>query len=64
MSAQRWYSVPEAAAYFGIKPKTLYSHAARGNLPPEAILHIGTQIRINIAAVEKANAGREIGEPR
>ncbi len=53
MEPRRWYSIPVAAEYFGMKsPKTLYSLAARGRLPEGSVLKIGRQIRLNIAAIE------------
>jgi len=50
---RRWYSIPEAAAYFSIKPKTLYSLAARRRLPERAILKLGRSIRLNIEVIER-----------
>jgi hypothetical protein len=52
MSERRWYPIREAAAYFGLKPKTLYSLAARSRLPEGAVLRIGRQIRIDVAVIE------------
>ena len=53
-----WYSIAEASQYFGLKsPKTLYSLAARGRLPKGAVLRLGRQIRINIAAIEAEAEG-------
>jgi len=50
---RRWFSISEAAGYFNIKPKTLYSLAARGRLPKGAILKLGRSIRLNIEIIEK-----------
>ena len=54
MTERRWVSVGEASAYFGINRKTLYSLAARGLLPPGAVLKLGRAIRINLSAIEEA----------
>lgn len=50
---RRWYSVPQAAIYFGMKAGTLYSLAGRGLLPDGAVLRLGRQVRINIEIIEK-----------
>ena len=52
MTERRWVSVSEASAYFGINRKTLYSLAARGLLPPGAVLKLGRTVRINISVIE------------
>jgi TolB-like protein len=50
-----WFSVAEAAQYFGLKSsKTLYSLAARHQLPEGAVLRIGRQIRVNVKVIEAA----------
>jgi len=54
MPERRWYSIREAAEYFNISVKTLYSLAARGRLPEGAILRIGRGIRIDVRAIEEA----------
>jgi hypothetical protein len=53
---RRWVSISEAATYFDIPAKTLYSLAARGLLPKGAILRLGRQLRVDIEAVEKQPA--------
>jgi len=55
MNEQRhWFSVPEAANYFGLKSaKTLYSLAGRGRLPEGAVLRIGRQLRIRVDLIEE-----------
>lgn len=59
-----WRSVTEAAEYFHLRSgKTLYSLAARGRLPEGAVLRIGRQIRIDVAAIE-AEAGKPTGGRR
>jgi len=50
---RRWYSIPEAAKYFSMKPKTLYSLAGRGRLPKGAILKLGRSIRLNVEVIER-----------
>jgi hypothetical protein len=53
MELRRWYSISAAAEYFGLKsPKTLYSLIGRDRLPKGAVLRIGRQIRLNVAAIE------------
>jgi len=48
-----WCTIAEAAAYFHLKSaKTLYSLAARHQLPEGAVLRIGRQIRINVQVIE------------
>ena len=57
---RRWYSVAEAASYFGLKsPKTLYTLAARDRLPAGAVLRIGRQIRVNVEVIEAAAKGEK-----
>jgi excisionase family DNA binding protein len=50
---KKWFSVREAALYFGIKTQTLYSLAARGRLPAKSVLRLGRQLRINVAKIEE-----------
>jgi excisionase family DNA binding protein len=57
--AKKWYSVREAAAYFNIKPATMYSLAARGRLGEGAVLRLGRQVRINPEKVEAAALGKK-----
>jgi len=53
METRRWFSIPAAAEYFGLKSaKTLYSLIGRDRLPKGAVLRIGRQIRLNVAAIE------------
>jgi excisionase family DNA binding protein len=47
-----WRSIAAAAQYFGLKSATLYSLIGRGRLPAGAVLRIGRQIRLNVAAIE------------
>jgi len=51
---RRWVSVKDASEYLSLNPKTLYSLAARGLLPPGAVLKLGRSIRINLSAIEEA----------
>lgn len=50
---KKWFSVKEAAEYFNINPKTMYSLIGRGLLPGDAILRLGRQIRVDIKKIEK-----------
>jgi len=56
MSESPWCSISEAAKYFQLTPKTLYSLIGRGRLPEAAVLRLGRQIRIDIRAVEASAA--------
>lgn len=56
-----WLKISQAAAYFSISRKTLYSLAARNRLPRGAVLRLGRQIRINVATIE-AEAGLKEGK--
>jgi len=56
---RRWYSIHEAAGYFNIKPKTLYSLAARRRLPADAILKLGRSIRLDIKKIEEKGVKKE-----
>lgn len=58
LSGRRWYSIPEAASYFDMKVKTLYSLAARGRLPKGSVLRLGRAIRIDVTAIESAAGGQ------
>jgi excisionase family DNA binding protein len=49
---KHWISVAEAAEYFDIPAKTLYSLAARGLLGEGAILRLGRTIRIDVEIIE------------
>jgi len=60
MSDRRWYTIAEAAAHFGLARKTVYSLAARGRLPKGAVLRIGRQLRVDIAAIENGAAIKEL----
>jgi len=53
-SRRKWVSVKDASEYLSLNPKTLYSLAARGLLPPGAVLKLGRSIRINLSAIEEA----------
>lgn len=52
-TSRRWLCVADAAAYFSIRPKTLYSLIARGMIPSAAVLRLGKQIRIAVDFVER-----------
>jgi len=49
---KNWLTVPEAAKYFDMKAKTLYSLIARGRLPEGSVLRLGRLIRIRPATIE------------
>jgi excisionase family DNA binding protein len=51
---RRWLSLREGARYFDLKPRTLYILIARGQIPQEAVLRLGKQIRICPELVEAA----------
>jgi excisionase family DNA binding protein len=53
-----WLTVAEAAEYFQISPKTLYSLAARDRLPEGAVLKLGRQLRLNVEAIEHEAGGK------
>ena len=53
---RRWFSAAETIKYFGLKSaKTLYSQAARKQLPPGSVLRIGKQLRFDLRAIEASN---------
>jgi len=54
MTERRWYSIREAAEYFGLPSKTFYFLAARKRLPVGAVLRIGRAIRIDVTRIEAA----------
>jgi len=58
---RRWLSVPEAAAYFSMKSKTLYSLAARGRLPEGSVLRLGRTIRIDVKKIEAESMAGQSG---
>ena len=54
---RRWSTITEAAEYFTISKKTLYSLIGRNRLPSGSVLRIGRQIRIDVSKVEQAAEG-------
>jgi len=50
---KKWFTVAEAAEYFSIKKKTLYSLIGRGLVPDDAVLRLGRQIRLDIKKIEE-----------
>jgi len=50
---RRWFTIPEAADYFAINPKTLYSLIGRERISPNAVMKLGKAIRIDIRRVEQ-----------
>ena len=54
--ARRWYSARELGAALSIKPKTLFSLAARGRLPKGSVIRLGKQLRFDLAAIENGLA--------
>jgi excisionase family DNA binding protein len=55
---RKWFSVREAADYWGIKSSTLYALLGRrkAKLPEGSLVRIGKQIRIDIEKID-ANGG-------
>jgi excisionase family DNA binding protein len=49
---RKWLTIGEAAEYFNLKVKTLYSLVNRGRLPEGGVLRIGRQIRIDVNIIE------------
>jgi len=56
---KHWFTIPEAAAYFSLKPKTLFSLAARGLLPEGSVLRLGRAVRVNIKKIEAEAEGKK-----
>ena len=52
MSQGPWLTIAQAADYFAIPKKSLYSLASRKLLPSGAVLRLGRQIRINPTVIE------------
>lgn len=50
---KKWFTVKEAAEYFSIKKKTLYTLIGKGQLPADAVLRLGRQIRLDIKKIEE-----------
>jgi len=53
--SRRWVPIKEAAAYFSISAKTLYSLAARKRLPEGSVLRLGRQIRFDVKRIEEGD---------
>jgi len=51
-SGRRWLTIAEAADYFALSRKTMYSLVARGRLPKNSILRLGRQLRVNVKIIE------------
>jgi len=51
---RRWLSIRQAAEYFQLAPKTMYSLCGRGRLPEGSFLKIGRQLRIDVSKIEAA----------
>ncbi|MBN2241148.1 MAG: helix-turn-helix domain-containing protein [Acidobacteria bacterium] len=58
---RRWLTVRQAGELFQVSPKTLFSLIGRGRLPAEAVLRIGRQIRLDVAALEAGLVGKPKG---
>lgn len=54
---RRWCTVRQAGEIFQVSPKTIFSLIGRGRLPAEAVLRIGRQIRLDVAAIEAGLSG-------
>jgi len=50
---KRWYTVAEAAEYFSLKKKTVYTLIAKKEFPEDAIIRLGHQIRVDIKRIEE-----------
>jgi len=50
---KRWFTVKEAAEYFSIPVKTIYSLASRGLIPGNAVLRLGRQLRVDLQKIEE-----------
>jgi len=50
---RRWFTIREAAEYFSLPKKTLYSLAARDRLPEGSVLRLGRQLRFDVEKIEK-----------
>jgi len=59
MTECRWLTIREAAVYFSISAKTLYSLAARGRLPEGSVLRLGRQIRFDVERIEAGETGKQ-----
>jgi hypothetical protein len=55
----KWVKAAEAATYFSIPPKTLYSLAGRHLLPPGRTLRLGRGLRFNLEAIEAGGISKE-----
>ena len=63
MTERHWLSVVEAAAFFGLKRKNLYSLIARHQLPAGVVVaRFGKLIRLNVEMIE-AGAGLKGRKP-
>jgi excisionase family DNA binding protein len=55
--SRRWVTASEAAEYFKISAKTLYSLVGRRRLPPGSFIKIGRALRFDLAKIEAADRG-------
>jgi hypothetical protein len=53
---RRWLSIRQAAEYFQLAPKTMYSLCGRNRLPEGSILRIGRQLRLDVSKIEAGAA--------
>jgi len=50
---KKWYSVREASQYFGLNLKTLYTLIGKGQIPDDAVLRLGRQLRVDLKKIEE-----------
>ena len=50
---KKWFNVAEAAEYFSIPVKTIYSLASRGLIPGNAVIRLGRQLRVDLKKIEE-----------
>jgi len=54
---KKWFIVREAAGYFDLNTKTLYSLISRGLIPSGCVKRFGKQIRLSIERMENEERG-------
>ncbi len=52
LAPRKWVSIEEAASFFSIPKKTIYSLAARGRLPAGSTMKLGRALRLDLSAIE------------
>jgi len=64
MKERHWFTIAEAANYFSMKSKTLYSLAARRRLPDGAVLRLGRQVRLDVKKIEEEGVKNNTNQKR